>query len=401
MLGTADATPLQFWIAVAPGRYLQLDDVVVTHRELPDREPVTIAGVVTQVRARHEGAQFDSDVFAIADGTLPAQVQEAAEITTTRVDPEVYVPPAPGRRGAPGRAATRGPRALHFDRMERRVPIGTGRDGVPLYLNADFLDGSRGAHVSISGISGVATKTSFATFLLYSVFRSGVLGGPDAANTKALDLQRQGRGPALPRPPERPARRRHRRRVRHARPARRRRSPTSASTPRRAPATPSGTPDVSSRLTGVDSFYWTLAEFCADRLLPYVFADADDERQQYTMVVHSVTAHLARRRPAGRRRRHASTAPAQLLRATWSTSSSTELTDEDARAAWAGSAVGLGTVNAFSRRLIGSKKDLARLIRGDLRRPAARTASTPPRAPRSPSSTCTTCPTGRSASWSA
>ena len=68
VLGTADATPLTFWTAVAPGSYLQLDDVVVTRRELPDREPVTIAGVVTQVRARHEGAQFDSDVFAIADG---------------------------------------------------------------------------------------------------------------------------------------------------------------------------------------------------------------------------------------------------------------------------------------------------------------------------------------------
>ncbi len=56
---------------------------------------------------------------------------------------------------------------------------------------------------------------------------------------------------------------------------------------------------MSSRLSGVDSFYWTLAEFCADRLLPYVFADADDERQQYTMVVHSVD------RPPGpgRRRR--------------------------------------------------------------------------------------------------
>src|ERR1700742_1920480 len=172
VLGTADATPLQFWTAVTPGSYLQLDDVVVTKRELPDREPVTIAGVVTQVRARHEGAQFDSDVFAIAEGTLPAVVQEAAEITTTRVDPELYVPPAPGAVVHRATGAMRDS-ALHFDRMERRIPMGTGRDGVPVFLNADFLDGTRGAHVSISGISGVATKTSFATFLLYSVFRSG------------------------------------------------------------------------------------------------------------------------------------------------------------------------------------------------------------------------------------
>src|SRR6266542_1053870 len=132
VLGTADATPLQFWVAVAPEAYLQLDDVVVTERELPDQPPVTIAGVVTAVRARHDSA-------------------------------------------------------LYFDRMRRQVPMGTGRDGAPVFLNAEFLDGSRGAHVSISGISGVATKTSFATFLLYSVFHSGVLGGSgEAANTRAL-----------------------------------------------------------------------------------------------------------------------------------------------------------------------------------------------------------------------
>src|SRR5919201_2828484 len=184
VLGTADATPLQFWTAVTPGSYLQLDDVVVTRRELPDRDPVTIAGVVTQVRARHEGAQFDSDVFAIADGTLPAQVQEAAEITTTRVDPELYVPPVPGAPVHRAEGEQRS-RALYFDRMEQKVPLGTGRDGEPVYLNVDFLNGQRGAHVSISGISGVATKTSFATFLLYSVFRSGVLGA-EAVNTKAL-----------------------------------------------------------------------------------------------------------------------------------------------------------------------------------------------------------------------
>src|SRR3954452_5945463 len=142
VLGTADATPLQFWTAVTPGSYLQLDDVVVTRRDLPDREPVTIAGVVTQVRARHEGAQFDSDVFAIADGTLPALLQEAAEITTTRVDPEFYVPPSPGAvvHRASGEARDA---ALHFDRMERRVPMGTRRDGGAGFLHTHFVGRTR------------------------------------------------------------------------------------------------------------------------------------------------------------------------------------------------------------------------------------------------------------------
>src|SRR5690606_21580511 len=291
VLGTADATPLQFWTAVDPGSYLQLDDVVVTERRLPDGRRVSIAGVVTAVRARHEGAQFDSDVFAIADGMLPAQVQEAAEITTTRVDPEVYVPPTPGavvhRAAGEQRAA-----ALSFDRMQRRIPIGTGRDGAPVYLNADFLDGTRGAHVSISGVSGVATKTSFATFLLYSVFHSGALGA-DGVNAKALIFNVKGEDLLfLDHPNSRLEQGTVATYENLGLPAGPFADVHVHAPPR--PGDPSGTPDVASRTAGVDAFYWTLAQFCADRLLPYVFADADDERQQYTMVVHSVAARLAK-----------------------------------------------------------------------------------------------------------
>jgi DNA helicase HerA-like ATPase len=369
VLGTADATPLSFWTAVNPGSWLQLDDVVVTHRELPDASgSVAIAGVVTAVRARHEGAQFDSDVFAIADGMLPAQVQEAAEITTTRVDPEIYVPPSPGavvhRATGDARAA-----ALHFDRMQRCIPIGTGRDGVPVFLNADFLDGTRGAHVSISGVSGVATKTSFATFLLYSAFHSGALGG-DGVNARALIFNVKGEDLNFLDHPN----------------AALDEATTAAYARLGLPAgpfvdvhihapprlgDPSGTPDVSSRTAGVDAFYWTLAEFCGQRLLPYVFADADDERQQYTMVVHSVVAQLGRvAEPLagggvaidGVRLSSYPDLVDHLVAL---------LADEQTRGAWAGSAIGLGTVNAFSRRLVSSKRDLARLIRGDLtsRRP--------------------------------
>ncbi|MBO0868835.1 MAG: ATP-binding protein [Micromonosporaceae bacterium] len=362
VLGTADATPLQFWVAVAPGAYLQLDDVVTTRREVPGRDPVTISGLVTQVRARHEGAQFESDVFAIADGTLPAQVQEAAEITTTRVDPEVYVPPTPGAvvHRAAGDLRTA---ALHFDAMSRRVPIGTGRDGAPLYLNAEFLDGTRGAHVSISGVSGVATKTSFATFLLFSMLRSGVLGG-EATNTRALVFNVKGEDLLFL---DHPNNRLDESTVDAYLQLGLAASPfpdVAVYAPPRA-GDPSGTPDVSSRLSGVESFYWTLEEFCADRLLPYVFADADDERQQYTMVIHAVTARLAR---------EATPADGGVSIDGTRLGSYADLVDfvvaqcndEQARPFWAGSAVGTGTVNAFARRLIASKRELSRLVRGDL-----------------------------------
>ena len=90
VLGTDEATPLEFWVAVAPGRHLQLDDVVAADRILPTGEKVSIYGIVGQVRARHEGARFDSDVFLIADGILPAEVAEAAQVQVTRVVPETF-----------------------------------------------------------------------------------------------------------------------------------------------------------------------------------------------------------------------------------------------------------------------------------------------------------------------
>ena len=94
------------------------------------------------------------------------------------------MPPVPGRmvRKAVGREREE---ALFFDGMDRRMPVGLSRDGEVVHANVEFIDGTRGAHVNISGVSGVATKTSYAVFLLHSLFTSGQLG-PGAHNTKAL-----------------------------------------------------------------------------------------------------------------------------------------------------------------------------------------------------------------------
>ncbi len=151
VLGTEDATPLEFWVAVAPGSVLQLDDVVALERTLPSGDQVRVYGVVEQVRARHEGARFDSDVFLIEEGVLPAEVSEAAHVLATRFEPEVFVPPLPG---TPVRRAVGQERheALFFDGMERRLPAGLSRDDEPLYINLDFLDGTA-AHTSTSAAS--------------------------------------------------------------------------------------------------------------------------------------------------------------------------------------------------------------------------------------------------------
>ena len=334
---------------------------------------MTIAGVVTQVRARHEGATFDSDVFAIADGTLPAQVQEAAEITTTRVEPEIYVPPAPGAsvRRASGEERDG---ALYFDRMERRIPIGHAGATASRCTSTPSSSTAPAARTSRSPASPAWPPRP---------------ASPPGCSTRC-SAPACWAGPARPPTPARSSS------TSRARTCSSWTTRTPGSTPTPAPRTPgsgldagpfpdvcvyappragdrTGAPDVASRLTGVDSFYWTLAEFCADRLLPYVFADADDDRQQYTMVVHSVAAYLQRHAEPADGGVVIDGAPRQLVPGPGRPHRRAALRRGHPRRVGRARAVGLGTVNAFLRRLISSTRDLARLIRGDLpTQPAAR-----------------------------
>jgi hypothetical protein len=75
------------------------------------------------------------------------------------------------------------------------VPVGVyGAGGLeaPVYLDADFLLGPEAAHLNITGVSGLATKTSAIEFLLTSIFQKFPLAkGSIAAvcfNVKGPDL---------------------------------------------------------------------------------------------------------------------------------------------------------------------------------------------------------------------
>jgi len=360
VLGTTDATPLTYSFALAAGRSVQLDDVVTAQRALPDGRAVTLSGVVTQVRSHHEGARFDSDVFLIHDGVLPADVVEVADVMTTRISPEVYVPPLPGAEVHLAEGAARD-EALYFDQMERRLIIGQGRDGLPLYVNFEFVDGTRGAHVNISGISGVATKTTYATFLLYTMFHSGLLGA-EAANTKALifnvkgeDLLFLDHANSRLSPSER---------ARYGAlglPAGPFASVAVYAPPRRGD--PNAAPDVATRSTGVDAYYWTVAEFVTDELLPFVFVEPEDDRNQYTMLIHWVAAKLLAEGHA-----HGDDGAWQVEGSVLHTYHElvefvvTRLQED----IWLPPATVRGSINAFIRRLLSSQRALGHLVRADI-----------------------------------
>ena len=369
VIGTEDSTPLEFWVGVAPGQFLQLDDVVALERRLPGRDPVRMYGMVGQVRARHEGARFDSDVFLVADGVLPAEVSEAAQIQTTRFEPEVFVPPLPG---APVRRAAGEERdtALFFDQMQVRLPAGLSREDEPLFVNLEFLDGTRGAHVNISGVSGVATKTTYAMFLLYSLFHSGTLGR-EAANTKALVFNVKGEDLLFLDHPN--TRLDEAERARYAglglHPAAFG-SVAVHAPPRRGSG--AAVPDVAARAEGVTSFFWTLEAFCRDKLLPFLFADAEDDRQQYTMVVANVVARLEEAEAIGEGGVRIDGVALRTFRELVDLVVE-RVDDEDTRYEWAGRAIGQGTVNAFIRRLRSAVPHAADLVRGDVANPARHT----------------------------
>src|SRR4051812_32976454 len=107
VLGTEDATPLTFWVGVAPDAYLQLDDPVIVDSQVPGRGGLRVSGIVQDVRARHEGASFDTDVFLIDRGVLPADTAVAAQVVVTRFEPEIFVPPMPGLQAFRARGADR------------------------------------------------------------------------------------------------------------------------------------------------------------------------------------------------------------------------------------------------------------------------------------------------------
>ena len=292
VLGTEDATPLTFWVAVSPQAYLQLDDAVIVDTEVPGRGSVRIAGIVQEARARHEGASFDTDVFLIDRGVLPVDTAVAAQVVATRFEPELFVPPLPGLTAYRARGKDRD-EALYFDQMQRRLPAGLSRDGEPVFVDLDFLDGTRGAHLNISGVSGGATKTTCALFLLFALFHSPVLGrtGP---NTKAIVFNVKGEDLMwLDKPNTRLAqsdRQDYERLGLEPGPF--------ASVGLWAPPRPgvrgAALPQVEGRSEGVTAYYWTVKEFVRERYLRFLFAEAEDERSQIADLVARVESYLDR-----------------------------------------------------------------------------------------------------------
>ncbi|HQR16717.1 MAG TPA: hypothetical protein PK948_00015 [Gemmatimonadales bacterium] len=151
--------------------------------EVPGR---VVFGVVTDAAAYDDLAR-PLDAVTRAGG-VPAAIDPAASRSSEirlytaavlRQDPEEPLQPVPlgevrMATDADVRLALRMDGFTDGDRATA-MPVGTyGAAGLsaPVYLDADFLLGPEAAHLNITGVSGLATKTSAVEFFLTSIFQT-------------------------------------------------------------------------------------------------------------------------------------------------------------------------------------------------------------------------------------
>lgn len=298
--GSVDAGTRRFHVVLDDDATVQLDDLMVCRQALPDGSgEVAHYGIVVEQTGLLEGATWPSDTRHVVDGTMPGAAVRRAEVLVLRTDPELWVAPAPGAEvhAAVGEERVK---ALFVDQMRKPLAVGLDQAGQPVHADFTFMNGEQGGHVSISGISGVAAKTSYALFLLHMIFETADgkrLLGVHAPNTKALvfnvkgedllhldrpnrlftDVERErwaGLGVADPKPFGQVAL--------HV-------------PPLAGGDTEQVVPDATSRPSDEVSIYgWTPEAFIRHGLLRFCFTESDDRSTQVGFVEQVVRTQLAR-----------------------------------------------------------------------------------------------------------
>jgi uncharacterized protein len=299
--GSVAATTRRFMCVLNEDAVAQLDELICVHQRLADGRELRHYGIIVEGSGEIEGADLPTDTRRIAhEGTMPGVSVRRVEVQILRTVPELWLAPEPGaavlRAVGDDRSA-----ALFLDQMEHQLAIGVDQAGDPIYADFSFLNGEKGGHASISGISGVATKTSYALFLLYMLLETSqgrALLGPSAPLTRALVFNVKGED--LLHIDRRNAKFAARDEAAHqwrnlnvAQPGPftsvKLYAPRAAGAHQGAVAT-----DVSSRsATDITAYGWPPRDFIREGLLRFCFAE-DEDRNQVSFVEQRVRIQLAR-----------------------------------------------------------------------------------------------------------
>jgi len=288
VVGNKPANPLEFWVGIERGNVVQLDDLLKVETLLENGKKVRFYGIVTELYRYLEGSEFVFDSKDFVQGKLPAHLAYVAKVQVNRIEEEIYVPPFPGDSVYKlDDNLEEISKALYFDQMAERVPAGLLKGGQPVFINYHFLNGKDGAHVSISGISGVASKTSYALFLLYSILNT-VSERVNALlfNVKGEDLFFIDKPNRLFKEREAEFKPLYEKLGLSAEPFK--------AVKFFAPPQKRGSliPDVESRTEGVNTYLWTVREFAEEELLKFMFVEGGEGIGSIHYVIDKVTERL-------------------------------------------------------------------------------------------------------------
>ncbi len=197
--GAFQISPYEFYIRLksspsgSPVYMPQIEDVVKTEFEYPGYGLITAYGVITDIVSQWDGEPMMGfeETLVVEKGIKKVLRTYVAKAVVTRLLSENGSPDVPPIPGSPVHILNSQEEidiALGFDDVKQRgraLPVGVMKNNAVAYLDLDYILGENGAHVNISGQSGVASKTSYMMFLVKSL-RDTAIRRNDAMLKKAV-----------------------------------------------------------------------------------------------------------------------------------------------------------------------------------------------------------------------
>ena len=184
--GSEETSPYEFLVRVRskpedlPETMLKIGDILKTSFYYPNHGRITIYAMVTEIFSSWDGdyiTGFEESMMIEKKLRLPMRTF-MARVVTTRIVSETSpynppdVPPVPGSAVYLVDGEEEVNVSLGFDDLiekKKALPVGILPNGAVAYVDLDYILGDNGAHINISGQSGVASKTSYMTFLMRSL----------------------------------------------------------------------------------------------------------------------------------------------------------------------------------------------------------------------------------------
>jgi DNA helicase HerA-like ATPase len=169
-----------FWLSpetvVNPFDFVTVDHLMGTRTVGIVREMNTITDAPSHL-SNYVSSEFGNVTIAPNTNRITTTIAEAAVLANFGEDSELEIN-MPVESDRPVRFATESEIGLALGAEDLRVPVSMGliemsnRVRIPIKVDGRYLLGPEAAHVNVSGISGLATKTSYLMFLGQSILKA-------------------------------------------------------------------------------------------------------------------------------------------------------------------------------------------------------------------------------------